>query len=189
MLPGCDKCCARGAGFGRLSTFADHRRITKKRRSLLPATSCGQYRFLEANSQQRAEQGRTLIAQVLGSLVGEPVIEARTVAQLRASGQAGANDHLQTTNAPAAARCCGRIRVIAAYSAPMDRCPARRSKLSERARPVRLPVARVSHGQRYGATLLRLAQQLGANSDIQACPPARQNRVVARTSLDDVSLI
>jgi hypothetical protein len=40
---------------------------------------------LEANSQQRAERGRALIAPVLGSLVGEPVVESRTVAQLMAS--------------------------------------------------------------------------------------------------------
>lgn len=40
---------------------------------------------LEANSQQRAERGRALVATVLGDLVGEPVIETRTVAQLMAS--------------------------------------------------------------------------------------------------------
>jgi hypothetical protein len=39
----------------------------------------------ETNSQQRAERGRTLIAPVLGSLIGVPVIESRTVAQLMAS--------------------------------------------------------------------------------------------------------
>lgn len=41
--------------------------------------------ILEANSQQRAERGRALIAPVLGGLVGEPVIETRTIAQLKAS--------------------------------------------------------------------------------------------------------
>jgi len=40
---------------------------------------------LEANSQQRAERGRALIAQVLAGIVGEPLNEARTVAQLMAS--------------------------------------------------------------------------------------------------------
>jgi hypothetical protein len=39
----------------------------------------------EANSQQRAERGRTMIEPVLGNLVDEPLIEARTVAQLMAS--------------------------------------------------------------------------------------------------------
>ncbi len=40
---------------------------------------------LEANSQQRAERGRALIEPVLGGLVGEPLIEARTAAQSMAS--------------------------------------------------------------------------------------------------------
>lgn len=40
---------------------------------------------LEANSQQRVERGRTLIEPMLGSLVGEPIIESRTVAELMAS--------------------------------------------------------------------------------------------------------
>jgi hypothetical protein len=43
---------------------------------------------LEANSQQRAERGRALIAPVLGDLVDEPHIETRTVAQLMASRSA-----------------------------------------------------------------------------------------------------
>jgi hypothetical protein len=45
--------------------------------------------ILEANSQQRAERGRALIAPVLGGFVGEPVIETRTVAQLMASRPSG----------------------------------------------------------------------------------------------------
>ncbi len=40
---------------------------------------------LEANSRQRAERGRALIEPVLGDLIGEAAIEARTVAQLMAS--------------------------------------------------------------------------------------------------------
>jgi hypothetical protein len=44
---------------------------------------------LEANSKQRAEREQALIAPVLGSLVGEAVIESRTVAELMASGPQG----------------------------------------------------------------------------------------------------
>jgi hypothetical protein len=44
---------------------------------------------LEVNSQRRAERGRALVEPVLGALVGEPVIEARTVEQLMASRPAG----------------------------------------------------------------------------------------------------
>jgi hypothetical protein len=44
---------------------------------------------LAANSQQRAERGRALIAPALGGLVGDPVIEARTVKQLMASRPSG----------------------------------------------------------------------------------------------------
>jgi hypothetical protein len=39
----------------------------------------------EANSKQRAERGRALIEPPLGELVGEPLIEARTVSELMAS--------------------------------------------------------------------------------------------------------
>jgi hypothetical protein len=42
----------------------------------------GKTLVLEANSPQRAERGRDLIEPVLGELVGEPVMESRTVAQL-----------------------------------------------------------------------------------------------------------
>jgi hypothetical protein len=51
---------------------------------------------LEANSQQRAERGRALIKPVLGDLVGEPLIEARTVAQLMASRPAGKSKPLSS---------------------------------------------------------------------------------------------
>jgi hypothetical protein len=44
---------------------------------------------LEANSPQRAERGRALIAPVLAGLIGEPRIETRTVAQLMATRPAG----------------------------------------------------------------------------------------------------
>lgn len=44
---------------------------------------------LEANSQQRAERGRALLAPALAGLVGEPLVEARTVAQLMALRPAG----------------------------------------------------------------------------------------------------
>jgi hypothetical protein len=40
---------------------------------------------LEVNSQQRAERGRALIEPVLDQLIGRPLTEARTVAQLMAS--------------------------------------------------------------------------------------------------------
>jgi hypothetical protein len=55
---------------------------------------------LEANSRQRAERWRALIAPVLGGLVGEPVIEARTVAQLMASRPAGKSKPLSSGLSP-----------------------------------------------------------------------------------------
>lgn len=55
---------------------------------------------LETNSRQRAEQGRALIARLLGGLVGEPVIEARTVAQLMASRPAGKSKPLSSGLSP-----------------------------------------------------------------------------------------
>ena len=51
---------------------------------------------LEANSQQRAERGRALIAPVLGGRVGEPVIESRTVAQFMASWPSGKSEKLSS---------------------------------------------------------------------------------------------
>lgn len=50
--------------------------------------------ILEANSQQRAERGRALLAPALAGLVGEPLIEARTVAQLMASRPDGKSEPL-----------------------------------------------------------------------------------------------
>lgn len=55
---------------------------------------------LEANSQQRAERGRALIAPVLGELVGEPLVEARTVAQLMASPRAEESEELSSGLSP-----------------------------------------------------------------------------------------
>jgi hypothetical protein len=55
---------------------------------------------LEANSQQRAERGRALIEPVLGGFVGEPLIEARTVAQLMASRPAGKSSPLSSGLSP-----------------------------------------------------------------------------------------
>jgi hypothetical protein len=49
---------------------------------------------LEVNSQQRAARGRALIEPVLGQLIGEPLTEARTVAQLMASRPAGSSTAL-----------------------------------------------------------------------------------------------
>ena len=51
--------------------------------------------ILEANSQQRVERGRALIATVLGRLLGEPITETRTVAQLMASRPAGKSEPLR----------------------------------------------------------------------------------------------
>jgi hypothetical protein len=51
---------------------------------------------LEVNSQQRAARGRALIEPVLGQLIGEPLTEARTVAQLMASRPAGASTELSS---------------------------------------------------------------------------------------------
>lgn len=55
---------------------------------------------LEANSQQRAERGRALIEPLIGGLVGVPVVEARTVAQLRASRPAGKSKPLSSGLSP-----------------------------------------------------------------------------------------
>ena len=55
---------------------------------------------LEANSQQRAERGRALIRSVLGDLVREPLIEARTVAQLMASRPRGKSKPLSSGLSP-----------------------------------------------------------------------------------------
>jgi hypothetical protein len=55
---------------------------------------------LEANSQQRAERGRAQVEPVLGSLVGEPLIEARTVEQLMASRPAGKSNPLSSGLSP-----------------------------------------------------------------------------------------
>jgi hypothetical protein len=51
---------------------------------------------LEVNSQQRAARGRALIEPVLGQLIGEPLTEARTVAQLMASRPAGSSTALRS---------------------------------------------------------------------------------------------
>ncbi len=51
---------------------------------------------LEANSLQRAERGRALLASVLGGLVGDPRIESRTVAELMASRPAGKSEPLSS---------------------------------------------------------------------------------------------
>ncbi len=55
---------------------------------------------IEANSQQRAERGRALIEPLIGGLVGVPVIEARTVAQLMASRPAGKSKALSSGLSP-----------------------------------------------------------------------------------------
>jgi hypothetical protein len=51
---------------------------------------------LEVNSQQRAARGCALIEPVLGQLIGEPLTEARTVAQLMASRPAGGSTALSS---------------------------------------------------------------------------------------------
>lgn len=55
---------------------------------------------LDANSKQRAERGRALIEPVLGALVGEPLVEARTVAQFMASRPAGTSKALSSGLSP-----------------------------------------------------------------------------------------
>jgi len=55
---------------------------------------------LQANSQQRAERGRALLAPALAGLVGEPLIEARTVAQLMASRPSGKSEPLSSGLSP-----------------------------------------------------------------------------------------
>jgi len=56
--------------------------------------------ILEANSRQRAERGRALIEPILEGLVGKPLIEARTVAQLMASRPAGKSKALSSGLSP-----------------------------------------------------------------------------------------
>jgi hypothetical protein len=55
---------------------------------------------LEVNSQQRAERGRAMIEPALGGLVGEPLTESRTVAQLMASRPAGGSKPLSSGLSP-----------------------------------------------------------------------------------------
>jgi hypothetical protein len=55
---------------------------------------------LEANSPQPAERGRALIAPALGALIGEPVVETRTVAQLTAPRPAGKSEPLSSGLSP-----------------------------------------------------------------------------------------
>jgi hypothetical protein len=55
---------------------------------------------LEANSPQRAERGRALIAPVLGGFVGEPVIETRTAAQLMRSQPAAKSEAVSSGLSP-----------------------------------------------------------------------------------------
>lgn len=55
---------------------------------------------LEANSQQRAERARALLAPALAELVGEPRVEAKTVAQLMASRPAGKSKPLSSGLSP-----------------------------------------------------------------------------------------
>jgi hypothetical protein len=55
---------------------------------------------IEANSQQRAERGRALIEPLIGGLVGVPLIEAQTVAQLMASRPAGKSMALSSGLSP-----------------------------------------------------------------------------------------
>lgn len=56
--------------------------------------------LLDVNSQQRAERGRVLIEPVLGGLVGEPLIETRTIEQLMASRLAGKSKPLSSGLSP-----------------------------------------------------------------------------------------
>jgi hypothetical protein len=60
----------------------------------------GKSLVLEANSQQRAERGRALIGPILQGLVGEPVVESRTVAQLMASRPSGKSEKLSSGLSP-----------------------------------------------------------------------------------------
>jgi len=55
---------------------------------------------LEVNSRQRAERGRAIIASVLDVLVGDPVMEARTVGQLMASQADGKSKTLSSGLSP-----------------------------------------------------------------------------------------
>ncbi|MGB7098570.1 MAG: hypothetical protein WBD95_07355 [Xanthobacteraceae bacterium] len=55
---------------------------------------------LETNSQQRAERGRALLASALAGLVGEPLIESRTVVQLMVSQSSGNSEPLSSGLSP-----------------------------------------------------------------------------------------
>ena len=60
----------------------------------------GKTLVFEANSQQRADRGRELIGPVIRGLVGEPVMESRTVAQLMESRPVGKPEKLSSGLSP-----------------------------------------------------------------------------------------
>lgn len=55
---------------------------------------------LEANSRQRSERGRALIEPILGTLVGKPAIEAKTMAELMAARPEGKSEKLSSGLSP-----------------------------------------------------------------------------------------
>jgi hypothetical protein len=55
---------------------------------------------LEANSRQRSERGRALIEPILGTLVGKPAVEARTMAELMAARPTGKSEDLSSGLSP-----------------------------------------------------------------------------------------
>jgi hypothetical protein len=61
----------------------------------------GRMLVLETNSRQRAERGRDLIGRVLRGLVGEPVMESRTVAQLMEAPPTGQSEKPSSGLSPA----------------------------------------------------------------------------------------
>jgi hypothetical protein len=75
---------------------------------------------LEANSLQRAERGRALIAAVLDGLIGEPVMESRTVAQLMASRPKGESKPLSSGLLPDEERAVVQANMDRHYMSLLD---------------------------------------------------------------------
>jgi hypothetical protein len=75
---------------------------------------------LEANSQQRAERGRALLATALAELVGEPLVEAKTVAQSMASRPAGGSKPLSSGLSPDEERSVLQANMDRYYTSLLD---------------------------------------------------------------------
>lgn len=75
---------------------------------------------LEANSRQRSQQGRALIEPVLGALVGKPVIEIRTMAEMMEARPADKSEPLSSGLPPDEERAIIRENLERHYAKLLD---------------------------------------------------------------------